>query len=292
MSIEKETPEKSGRQSQLLMTFQRLSRNKGAVVGLCFFILLVLAAIFAPVISPYDYMEPDLGNMFSSPSREHLMGTDAMGRDILSRLLYGGRYSLSLGILATTIAMIIGVVIGSLAGFYSGRVDAVLMRILDVFQAIPSLVFCILIAAVIGSGFINTIFALAISSVPAFSRMTRASIMGVRNTQYIEAATSINCRDSRIIIQHILPNALSPLIVLFTMTIASTILNAAVLSFIGLGVQPPTPEWGNMVAEARNYLRNYPYLIISPGLSIMISVLSLNMLGDGLRDALDPKLKQ
>lgn len=279
------------KQIRIKRIFRLMSKNKGAMVGLIVISILIIVVTLAPVISPYDYKKTDLVNAFAAPSLSHLCGTDDMGRDILSRLIYGGRYSLSLGLIATLFAALIGTLIGSISGFFGDKIDNILMRLLDIIQAIPGLLLCIMVAAVLGNGFINTVFALAIASASGFARLSRASILNIRNMEYLEAATSINCSNRRIILKHVLPNALSPLIVASTMSVASTILFAASLSFIGLGVQPPTPEWGNMLSEAQNYVRNYPHMVIFPGLCIVIAVLTLNMLGDGLRDALDPKLK-
>ena len=221
-----------------------------------------------------------------------LCGTDEMGRDIFSRLLYGGRASLSLGFLATIISTIIGMFIGSVVGYFGGVVDTVVMRFVDILQAIPGILLAIAISACLGSGFVNTIIALSIGGIPMTVRLLRGSIMGVRKMEYLEAAQTINCSVPRLIIKHILPNSISPIIVSVTMGIGNTILMAASLSYIGLGVQPPTPEWGAMLSAARTYMRDYPHMVLFPGLAIAIVVLSLNMLGDGLRDALDPKLKQ
>ncbi len=285
------TGQKLKKSSQFKYIVSRLKRNKMAVAGLIIIIIMTLVAIFSPWLAPYQYDKTDLANMFSPPSREHLFGTDELGRDILSRIMYGGRYSLRIGIISISCAAVAGAAIGSIAGYFGGKSDLLIMRILDVIQAIPGLVLAIAVSATLGPGFTNCIIALAIGVTPAFARMTRASILNIRKMEYLEAATSINASSFRIISRHVLPNALSPLIVQSTMGIATAILIAASLSFIGLGVQPPTPEWGAMLAGGRNYITNYPHLVIFPGVTIMIAVLSLNMLGDGLRDALDPKLK-
>lgn len=272
-------------------TMMRLSKNVAAMMGLIIILILTFSAILAPLLTPYDYDKTDLKNTFEKPSLEHPFGTDDLGRDILARLLFGGRFSLRIGIISISYAVVGGVVIGSIAGYFGGKFDMVIMRFLDIIQAIPGLILSIAISAVLGPGFTNCIIALAVGMTPGFARMLRASILNVRGMEYIEAAQVINAGNFRIITRHVLPNAIQPLIVIATMGLASAILVAASLSFIGLGVQPPTPEWGAMLTAGRGYIRNYPHLVIFPGVTIMVAVLSFNMLGDGLRDALDPKLK-
>lgn len=282
---------KKRRNSQFWLTLGRLKRNHLAMVGLVIIVVMIILALLAPYISPYPYEAADFKNRYATPSAEHWFGTDELGRDIFSRLLYGSRYSLRIGLISVAISAIGGIFFGALAGYFGGAVDNVIMRLLDVLQAMPGIVLAIAISAALGPGLTNSVIALSISSIPGYARMTRASILNVRKMEYLEAATSINCSNARIIWKHVLPNALSPLIVQATMGIAGAIMGAAMLSFIGLGVQPPTPEWGAMLSAGRNYLRDYPHLCIFPGVMIMMAVLSLNMLGDGLRDALDPKLK-
>ncbi len=282
---------KKSKESLFNITVRRLLKNKLAVLGLVIIVIMVLLAIFALLLSPYKYDAADIRNAFAKPSWEHPCGTDDLGRDILSRLMYGGRYSLRIGIISISVALLGGMTIGSIAGYFGGWFDIIIMRVLDIFQAIPGLIMSIAVCAVLGPGFSNCILALAIGLIPGFARMTRASVLNVRKMEYLEAATSINASNFRIISRHVLPNAIAPLIVSATMGIASAILVAASLSFIGLGVQPPTPEWGAMLSAGRSYIRNYPHLVIFPGITIMLAVLSLNLLGDGLRDALDPKLK-
>lgn len=283
---------KKRRNSQFWLTLGRLKRNHLAMVGLVIIVVMIILALLAPYISPYPYEAADFKNRYATPSAEHWFGTDELGRDIFSRLLYGSRYSLRIGLISVAISAIGGIFFGALAGYFGGAVDNIIMRLLDVLQAMPGIVLAIAISAALGPGLTNSVIALSISSIPGYARMTRASILNVRKMEYLEAATSINCSNARIIWKHVLPNALSPLIVQATMGIAGAIMGAAMLSFIGLGVQPPTPEWGAMLSAGRNYLRDYPHLCIFPGVMIMMAVLSLNMLGDGLRDALDPKLKQ
>lgn len=280
------------KESQFSLVMKRLSKNRLAMAGLVIILILFLLAIFSPWIMPYPYEEMNMAERFASPSLKHLCGTDEMGRDIFSRLLYGARASLSLGFLATIISTVIGMIIGSIVGYFGGAVDTVVMRLVDILQAIPGILLAIAISACLGSGFTNTIIALSIGGIPMTVRLQRGSIMGVRKMEYLEAAQTINCSVPRTIMKHILPNSISPIIVSVTMGIGNTILMAASLSYIGLGVQPPTPEWGAMLSAARTYMRDYPHMVLFPGLVIALVVLSLNMLGDGLRDALDPKLKK
>ena len=279
------------RQSMFMITLRRMGKNKLAVAGLIILLVMMFIAILAPVISPYPFEETDLYNTFEAPSRAHLFGTDELGRDILSRLMVGTRYSLRIGLLSVAFSAVIGIALGCISGYFGGTTDGIIMRVMDVFSAIPPLVLAIAICAVLGPGINNCILSIAVSGVPTFVRMARASVLNMRKVEYLEAATSINCSTSQIILKHILPNILAPLIVLMTMQVATNILTASQLSFIGLGVQPPNPEWGAMLAGGRNYIRNYPHMVIFPGIVIMLAVLSLNMVGDGLRDALDPKLK-
>lgn len=277
--------------SQLVEILERLAKNKLAMLGLIIIILMTLAAIFAPFIAPYDYAQQDMSAVYLSPCKEHLLGTDKLGRDILSRLIFGARQSLRIGVFSVAIGAILGTILGSIAGFYGGKVDNIIMRFLDIYQSIPGMLLSIALAASLGPGVNNAILAVGISTIPVYSRIIRASIMTVRDKEYIEAATAINASDFRIITKHVLPNSFAPLIVEITMNIGNSILMAATLSFIGLGAQPPSPEWGAMLSEGRNFMRDYGYQVIYPGICIMASVLSFNMLGDGLRDALDPRLK-
>ena len=283
--------EKIKHKSQFAEVMHRLAKNKLAMLGLIIIVLMVVIALAAPLIAPYDYMEQDYTSIYASPSAQHLLGTDRLGRDILSRLIYGARQSLRIGVFSVAIAATLGTVIGSIAGFYGGKLDNILMRILDIYQSIPGMLLSIALAASLGPGIDNAIIAIGISTIPAYARIIRASILTVRGKEYIEAATAINASDRRIILKHVLPNAIAPLIVEITMNIGNSILAAATLSFIGLGAQPPSPEWGAMLCEGRSFLRDYPHLVLYPGICIMASVLSFNLLGDGLRDALDPRLR-
>ena len=286
-----QTRKKPRKNSEFLRVMKQLSRNKTAVLGLVILLIEIVLAILAPYIAPYDYTEMDFMNMFATPSKAHLFGCDDLGRDIFSRILIGARYSLSCGILATLIGTVIGMAIGAIAGFFGGKTDNIIMRILDVIQAIPGMVMMIVMSAVLGPGFINTIIAMAFGTIAGMARMLRAQMLKVRENEYIEASVSINCSKARIILDHLIPNCMSPMIVQATMGVAQTITTASGLSFIGLGVQPPAPEWGAMLSGSRQFIRQAPHLVIFPGLAIAVTVLALNMMGDGLRDALDPKLK-
>jgi peptide/nickel transport system permease protein len=279
------------KKSEFKRILKQLSRNKLAMVGLIILSIEIILAIFAPYIMPYEYTKMDMVNRFATPSAEHFFGTDDMGRDIFSRILFGARYSISIGLFAVAIATSIGMIIGSIAGYFGDWVDNLVMRLLDIIQAIPGMLTMIVISAILGPGYVNTIIAMAVGTVPGMARMLRAQMLRERGNEYIEAAMSINCSKPRIIMSHLIPNCLSPIIVQATMGVAQIITLAAGLSFIGLGVQPPIPEWGAMLSASRQFIRQSPHLVIFPGLAIAITVLSLNLLGDGLRDALDPKLK-
>lgn len=287
----KDVADRQRKEGQLSQVMHRLSRNRVSMTGLVVILILIALAILSPWIMPYDYTRMDMSNMYATPSWAHPFGCDELGRDIFSRALYGARASLSLGLLATLLSTAIGVVLGSLVGYFGGWVDTAIMRLLDILQAIPGMLLSIAISAALGPGFGNTIIALSIGGVPMTVRLLRGSILTVRKQEYIEAAEKINCSRLRIITSHILPNSIAPLIVSVTMGIGNTILAAAGLSYIGLGVQPPTPEWGAMLSAGKSVITRYPHLCVFPGLCIMVVVLCFNMLGDGLRDAMDPKLK-
>lgn len=282
---------KKSNQSQFAQIFFRLRRNKAAMLGLVIFLVGVLIAVFAPLIMTHDYAAMDVAARLQGPSAEHFFGTDELGRDLFSRVIYGSRYSLAIGVCAILLAAVIGVILGVIAGYFGGWVDNLIMRFLDVIQSIPALLLVIVIAAVLGTGFAMTVLALSVSYIPAIARLLRASILEVREQEYIEAAHSINCSKLQIIIQHILPNSFAPVIVNLTMGVAGCITASVTLSFIGLGVRPPEPEWGALLTGGREFMRTCPYMVIFPGIAIMITVLALNLFGDGLRDAMDPKLR-
>ena len=271
---------------------KQMKKNKMAMLGLIIFLIELILLVLAPVIIPYDYTAMDIMAIQQGPSAQHWFGTDELGRDIFSRILYGGRYSVTMGLISVAISTTVGMSIGAIAGYFGGQVDNVIMRVLDVIQSLPAMLLTIVISAALGSGYFNTILALSVNGLPASARMLRAQMMKVRDSEYIEAAVSINCSRFRIITSHLITKSLSANIVQATMAVANMIVMAASLSFIGLGVQPPTPEWGAMLSGARQFIRQCPHMVIAPGLAIAITILALNLLGDGLRDALDPKLKR
>lgn len=271
--------------------WRRLKRNKAAMCGLFIMIFLVLIAFSADFIAPYGMDDQFLDNAFEKPSWEHPMGTDNLGRDIMSRIIYGSRISLQVGILAVGIALVVGTILGSIAGFYGGLVDNIIMRCIDVLLAIPPILLAISIVAALGTELKYVMIAVGIGSIPTYARIVRASVLSLRDQEFVEAARASGAGDVRIIFKHILPNAMAPLIVQTTIGVAGAILAAAGLGFIGLGIQPPQAEWGAMLNAGRQYIRDYPHMSIFPGLAIMITIFALNLLGDGLRDALDPRLK-
>lgn len=280
---------KEGMRKQVI---DRLKNDKIAMIGLIGVVLLVILSIIAPVITKYGPEYMDLYNMNSGPSWAHPFGTDALGRDYLTRLLYGGRYSLALGISSSFLSMFIGVVLGSIAGYFGKRADDIIMRMCDIIQSIPALMISIIISLTLGNGYVATILALAVGGFSYSTRLTRAQVLSVRKLEYLDAAKTVNCGVVKIMFKHTLPNVMSPMLLDFTMKIAHMIQISAGLSVIGLGVQPPTPEWGAMLSAGRNYILTYPHLVIFPGLFIFAISFFINLFGDGLRDALDPKLKK
>lgn len=277
--------------SQFVAVMRRLSRNRMAILGLVILMVLLFAGIFADWIAPYEYAKQDLPHAFELPSLSHPCGTDEFGRDIFSRIIYGARTSLLIGFVSVGIAVVIGGTLGAIAGYYGKWADTIIMRMMDVLLAVPQTLLAIAIVAAMGTGLFNLMIAVGISSVPKYARIVRASVLTIRGEEYIEAARASGTSNAKIIVKHILPNCMAPVIVQVTLGIASAILTAAGMSFIGLGIQPPAPEWGNMLSSGRDYIRDCSYMTIYPGLAIVITVLSLNLLGDGLRDALDPKLR-
>jgi len=281
------------KKSQFASIAQRFCKNKLALTGLIVFTIMVLGAIFADFIVDYDLdaITQNVKIRYTAPNAEHIFGTDAYGRDVFARILFGARISLSVGIIAIFFSLTIGSIIGATAGYYGGKIDNVLMRIMDIFLAIPQTLMAICIVAALGTGTGKMLVALTIAQIPQFSRVVRASILTVKSQEFIEAAKAYGTGDARIIFEHIIPNAIGPIIVQATLNIANTIISITMLSFLGIGIQSPTPEWGSMMAEAKGQLRYYSYLVTIPGVFIALTVLSLNLIGDGLRDALDPRLK-
>ncbi|MDO4343439.1 MAG: ABC transporter permease [Eubacteriales bacterium] len=283
--------EKSAKNYYFLETLKRLEKGVNARIGTIILIVLVFCCVFAPLVAPYGQNDMDLTAMCQGPSLKHLCGTDNLGRDIFSRLLYGGRFSLALGLASSVFGMVLSVILGSIAGYFGGKVENIIMRLMDIWASLPGILLCILISTAFGAGFFNTILALSVSTLPGGVRTTRAQILKERSMEYLEAAESINCSKVKIMFGHLLPNVFSPMLVGCTMGIGNNIMMAATLSYIGLGVQPPTPEWGAMLADARSYILVYPHMIIWPGIFIALTVFAINLLGDALRDALDPKLR-
>jgi peptide/nickel transport system permease protein len=272
------------------IAIQQLRRNRGAVAGLIVCTIIVLASVFAPQIAPYDPLLISPQDYLQPPSPAHWFGTDSYGRDVFSRTLYGGRISLSVGLFSVVIAAVIGVVLGLLAGYLGSIVDGTIMRFIDMLMAFPGLLLALGVVALLGPGITNVIIAVGISGIPSYARTVRGCVLSAREEVYVEAARSIGCRNWHIIFRHLLPNVIGPVIVISTLDIAWAILTASSLSFLGLGTQPPTPEWGVMLSEGRGALREAAWQTTFPGLMIMLTVLSVNLFGDGLRDALDPRM--
>lgn len=286
----KPTSKKKGRLHEV---WRRFRRNKLAIIGLLIFILLCLLAITAPLLFDYqtDVIGINVQQRLQRPSSVYWFGTDDMGRNIFARVIWGSRLSLFIGLTSATFALLVGGFLGTIAGYFGGKLENFIMRTMDVFQAIPATLLAISIAAALGPSTINVIIAISISFCPSFARVARAPILIVRQAEYIEAAKSIGAKARTIIFHEVIPNCLAPIIVQTTLSVAIMILITSGLSFLGLGVQPPEPEWGSMLAASRSHIRDYSYIALFPGLAIMITILSLNLLGDGLRDALDPRLK-
>lgn len=288
------TVETQKKRSMALEIWRRLRKNKMAMLGLVILVMLALTAIFADVIADYDtkVIAQDIKNRLHGPSMEHWCGTDEFGRDIFARLVHGSRVSLVVGLISVSISLLMGGALGAIAGYYGGRVDNVIMRIMDIFLAVPSILLAMTIVAALGTSLINVMLAIGVSGIPGYARIVRASVMSIKDQEFVEASRAIGAKSPTTIFREILPNCLAPIIVQATLSVAGAILSTASLSFIGLGVQPPSPEWGAMLSGGRNYLRDALHLTLFPGLAIVITILALNLLGDGLRDALDPRLKQ
>ena len=280
------------KRSQWRDVWKRLRRNKLAMIGMVIVIIIVFSAIFADVISPYPYDGIDVTARMQLPSKEHLLGTDNFGRDLLSRIIYGGRISLLVACAAVVIALIIGGILGATAGFFGGVYETVVMAFMDVLMAIPGFLLAVSISTALGGGTLNTALAIAVGAIPSYARLVRSQVLTIKDQEFVEAAESMGASKMRIIFHDIVPNALSPIIVESTLRIGACILQISSLSFIGLGVQPPTPEWGSIMSNGREFIRDFYPLVTFPGIAIMLTLFGFNLFGDGLRDALDPRLKR
>lgn len=272
---------------------RRFFRNKAALLGLVYMVVLLVAAIFADKLFDYDtvVIRNNIGERLMPPCAVHWFGTDDLGRDIFARVVHGARLSLTISFSAVALALVVGGIIGLFAAYYGGFVDELLMRLTDIFIAVPTTLMCIILVAALGSSSLNLILALGLASMPTFARVVRSAVLTVRDEEYITSARALGAKDSEIVIKHVLPNCMGPILVQTTLRIASAIYNTSALSFLGLGIAQPAPEWGGMLSAGRNYIRTASYISLIPGLAIMLTVLALNLMGDGIRDAIDPKLK-
>ena len=292
--MRKQKPEridKSKKPGSLPYVWKGVSKNVGAMAGIVIIVLIIVLSFLSPYILKHNYWSINMLIRFTPPNGDYFFGTDQLGRDILSRVLYGARYTLAIGVGAVAISSTTGITIGVLAGYYGGKLEVILMRILDIIQSFPALVLAIAITTVMGTGIVSCIISIGVAFMPPFARNMRANILKVRGTEFIEAAHAINCSTPRIMFKYLIPNSISPIIVLISLQIAQAGLTASTLSFLGLGIREPTPEWGSMIAASREFIRESPYMVLIPGLFIMITVLSLNLVGDAIRDALDPRLR-
>lgn len=284
--------EGSKKHSRFMEVMHRLAKNKMAIIGLVLVLVIVFTAIFANFIAPYDPYDQNLREKLQFPSSEHLLGTDNFGRDLLSRIIFGARTSLLVALLSVVISMVIGIILGATSGYFGGVYEGIVMRLMDILMAIPGLLLAVSISAALGSGIFNTALAVAVSGIPSYARIVRANVLTIRDQEFVEAAKATGSSSARIIFTQILPNILAPIIVDTTLRIGANILQISGLSFIGLGVQPPTAEWGSIMTVGRDYIRDFYPIVTFPGVAIMLTLFGFNLLGDGLRDALDPKLKQ
>lgn len=271
---------------------RRLSKNPIIPVGAIIIVLMIFVGTFAPYLAPYDPSKMYSRNRREAPSKQFWLGTDRLGRDMLSRLIWGTRVSLVIGVLAVSVSLVIGLTIGMISGYYGGMIDEILMRIMDIIFAFPSLLLAIALIAVTGPSMRNIIFVVGLIRIPRFARILRGTVLSIKEKEFVEAARALSKSDVGIMLQHILPNCIAPLTVEASLSIATAIITESALSFLGIGVRPPTPSWGQMIADGRSELFTAPWIVIFPGLAIMVTVLGYNLLGDGLRDALDPRLRQ
>lgn len=271
--------------------WKRMKRNKTGMFGMYIILALILVAIFAKVIAPYNATDVNVLNAYRTPCREHLFGTDELGRDILSRCIAAAQISLPMGILGAIASVFLGGVLGLIAAFFMGRTDQAIMRVMDVVQAIPATLMAITVVATIGTGIPQLVLAIALSALPLFAKTVRSAVLTVRDSEYIEASRTIGAGNARLMIRHILPNCMGHMIIFIVSSVSGSIMLISMMSYIGLGILPPTPEWGSLLAAGKTYIQSFPHMIIFPGIMIMITVFAFNLFGDGVRDALDPKLK-
>ena len=282
---------RSFKDSAIVSFIRSLSKNKLSLAGFCFIIFMILVAVCAPYICKYSYTKLDMLNSFQLPNSDHWLGTDELGRDLFARIIYGARYSLAIAFISEVVALAIGVLLGATAGYFSGVIGDIILRFCDILQAIPHTLLAIVISQALGAGFMSTVFALAISSITGTVRLQRALILNIREQEYVEAGKAITASNARIIFRHVLPNTIPQLIISFTGGLSGKLIMVAGLSYLGLGVQPPTPEWGALLSEGRQWIQYYPHVVMYPGLFILLTALAFNLLGDGVRDALDPRLR-
>lgn len=271
--------------------WKQLRKNRLAIIGFAIILFFILVAIFAPLFTPYSYDQQNLADRLHPPSKEYLLGADHLGRDIFTRIAYGARVSLQVGFFAVTGALVFGSLLGILAGYFGRWIDMLISRIFDIMLAFPSILLAIAIVAILGPSLENALLAIAVVNIPIFGRLVRSRVISLREEEFIMAAKAQGMKSGRVILHHILPNSVAPIIVQATLSFGTAILEAAALGFLGLGAQPPTPEWGQMLADSREFIQLAPWTMLAPGLSIMLVVLGFNLIGDGLRDALDPRMK-
>ncbi|MFC4557476.1 nickel transporter permease [Virgibacillus kekensis] len=290
--LETTKPKKNKQRSLWVDSLLRIFKSKTSLIGFIIILILILTALFAPAIATHNPTEQSIVDRYQAPSGEHILGTDALGRDIYSRIIYGSRISIQIGVIAVGISMVIGVLLGGIAGYFGKWVDHIIMRFIDILLAFPSILLAIALVAVLGPSLRNAMIAIGIVGIPQFARIVRSAVLSVKETEYIEAARAIGAKHGRTLFQHVLPNCTAPIIVQATLSVGTAILDAAGLSFLGLGAQPPKPEWGAMLDAGRDALQTAPWVVTFPGIAIFLVVLGFNLFGDGLRDALDPRLKQ
>jgi ABC-type dipeptide/oligopeptide/nickel transport system permease subunit len=278
--------------TELHQVLRHLRRNRMAMLGLVILVIFVLGAIFAPLLTSYDPIKPDFGSAFQKPSSLHILGTDELGRDVFARILYGSQISLMIGLISVSIGLAVGVPVGALSGYYGGKFDLFVQRLIDIMIAFPGMLLAIVIVTMLGTGVENVMLATGVASIPIYTRLVRGSVLAVKEQRYVAAAKVLGISNFKIIMRHILPNCMGPIVVQSTFQVATAILWAAGLGFLGLGAQPPDPEWGAMLSKGREFIRTSHHLTTFPGLAILLMVLGFNLLGDGLRDALDPKSRK